>query len=36
MQAEKGTIMKSVGVVEASPEIIFEQIMSLESTSRYQ
>jgi len=35
-KAEKGTIMKSVGVVEASPEIIFEQIMSLESTSRYQ
>lgn len=28
--------MKAVGVVEATPETIFEQIMSLDSTLRYQ
>jgi hypothetical protein len=35
-KSEKGTIMKAVGVVEATPETIFEQIMSLDSTLRYQ
>jgi hypothetical protein len=36
IQAEKGTIMKAVGVIEATPETIFEQIMSLDSAIRYQ
>ncbi|XP_024391660.1 protein ENHANCED DISEASE RESISTANCE 2 [Physcomitrium patens] len=35
-KAEKGTIMKAVGVIEATPEAIFEQIMSLDSVLRYQ
>ncbi|KAJ7516221.1 hypothetical protein O6H91_22G048000 [Diphasiastrum complanatum] len=35
-KAEKGTIMKSVGVVEASPDMIFETIMSLDKSQRYQ
>ncbi|KAG0591106.1 hypothetical protein KC19_1G150000 [Ceratodon purpureus] len=35
-KAEKGTIMKAVGVIEAKPETIFEQIMSLDSSLRYQ
>lgn len=36
MQAEKGTIMKAVGVVEATPETLFELIMSLDNALRYQ
>ncbi|KAG0630717.1 hypothetical protein M758_1G199400 [Ceratodon purpureus] len=35
-KAEKGTIMKAVGVIEATPETIFEHIMSLDSTLRHQ
>lgn len=36
IQAEKGTIMKSVGVVDAAPDTIFEMVMSLEKSLRYQ
>ncbi|KAG6548451.1 hypothetical protein Mapa_009938 [Marchantia paleacea] len=35
-KAEKGTIMKSVGVVDAAPDTIFEMVMSLEKSLRYQ
>lgn len=36
VQAEKGTIMKSVGVVDGAPETIFEFIMSLDKSLRSQ
>jgi hypothetical protein len=36
LQAEKGTIMKAVGVVESSPDTIFDMIMSLNKSLRYQ
>ncbi|KAJ7566821.1 hypothetical protein O6H91_02G120000 [Diphasiastrum complanatum] len=35
-KSEKGTIMKSVGVVEASPDLIFETIMCLDKSLRHQ
>ncbi|CAK9882974.1 unnamed protein product [Sphagnum jensenii] len=35
-KAEKGTIMKAVGVVESSPDTIFDMIMSLDKSLRYQ
>ncbi|CAK9877743.1 unnamed protein product [Sphagnum jensenii] len=35
-KAEKGTIMKAVGVIESSPEAIFDLIMSLDKSLRYQ
>ncbi|KAG0595475.1 hypothetical protein M758_UG169300 [Ceratodon purpureus] len=35
-KTEKSTIMKSVGVVDAAPEIIFEFIMSLDTSVRFQ
>ncbi|KAG0553541.1 hypothetical protein KC19_12G018800 [Ceratodon purpureus] len=35
-KTEKSTIMKSVGVVDAAPEIIFEFIMSLDKSVRFQ
>ncbi|KAL3700947.1 hypothetical protein R1sor_018969 [Riccia sorocarpa] len=35
-KAEKGTIMKSVGVVDAAADRIFELIMSLEKSLRYE
>ncbi|KAJ7523493.1 hypothetical protein O6H91_18G051900 [Diphasiastrum complanatum] len=35
-KSEKGTIMKSVGVVKASPDVIFETIMSLDKSVRHQ
>lgn len=35
-KAEKDTIMKAVGVIEATPDAIFEHIMSLDSALRYQ
>ncbi|XP_024522558.1 protein ENHANCED DISEASE RESISTANCE 2 [Selaginella moellendorffii] len=36
LQADRGTIMKSVGVVDASPDAVFEIVMSLDKSQRHQ
>lgn len=36
LQQEKGTIMKSVGVVEATPDALFDMIMSCDPKIRKQ